>query len=191
MNLSEELKDKKKLSLVVVLFVFLIFLVNLLTSTTQDVIRPLAQEAHDQKNEGPLPERVINIENFYHLPMKEIAAELGVGISESGNIKFENEQYKLLIESEDGKTSTYVQVGVKSLGTCSTNMVPEVVNMVVNSVSLDYLKIGNPTNNYNPEIGAIEFCEYPSEIFGVGVSCLYDGGYYEVSLSPRKYCIDN
>ena len=147
--------------------------------------------AEEVKNDQPAVEPLIGIATLYDVPMSKLSEQFETKLNSVGNLIVDNDNYKLLVESKDGVTSDYVEVQIKSLGSCSKSGVVRNSDKVLGLVGLKPFLKGNPTNpSAGMSNGAVEYCEYPSNKFSVGTSCMYDGGYYDVSLSPRTYCGD-
>jgi hypothetical protein len=141
------------------------------------------------KNEQPAVEPLVQIATLYDVPMSKLSEQFDTSLNNVGNLVFENDDYELLIESKDGITSDYVEVQIKSLGSCSKSAAVRNSDKTLELVGLKPFLKGSPTNSSaGVSNGAIEYCDYPSNKFSVGTSCMYDGGYYDVSLSPRTYC---
>lgn len=141
------------------------------------------------KNEQPAVEPLIRIVTLYDVPMSKLSEQYETELNSVGNLIVDNEDYKLLVESKDGITSDYVEVQIKSLGSCSKAGISRNSDQALELVGLKPFLKGKPTNaSAGVANGAIEYCNYPSNNFLVGTSCMYDGGYYDVSLSPRTYC---
>jgi hypothetical protein len=141
------------------------------------------------KNTQPAVEPLVSIATLYDVPMSKLSEQFETPLNSVGNLVLETDEYELLIESRDGTTSDYVEVQIKSLGSCSKSGAVRNSDKALELVGLKPFLKGNPTNpSAGIANGAIEYCEYPSNKFSVGTSCMYDGGYYDVSLSPRTYC---
>lgn len=141
------------------------------------------------KIEQPAVEPIVEIATLYNIPMSKLSEQFATPLNSVGNLIVDNDDYKLLIESKDGVTSDYVEVQVKSLGNCTKAGAVRNSDKALELVGLKPTLKGNPTNPpAGIANGAVEYCEYPSNKFSVGTSCMYDGGYYDVSLSPRTYC---
>jgi hypothetical protein len=134
---------------------------------------------------------VIEIATLYNQPMSELTEQFDTSLNSAGNLLYENDEFKLLVESRDGVTSDYVEVQLKSLGTCSKAGVVRNSDEALSLVGLkSHLKGSQTNSSAGIANGAIEYCDYPSNSFAVGTACMFDGGYYDVSLSPRTYCED-
>lgn len=141
------------------------------------------------KTDQPAKEPVIQIMTLYNIPMSKLSEQFATPLNSAGNLIVDTDEYKLLIESKGGVNSDYVEVQLKSLGSCTKSGVTQNSDESLRLVGLKSQLKGNPTNPpAGVANGAIEYCNYPSEKFSVGTSCMYDGGYYDVSLSPRTYC---
>ncbi len=144
---------------------------------------------NEVKNEQPAVEPLVRIATLFNVPMSKLSEQLNTKLNNVGNLIVDNDDYKLLIESKDGVTSDYVEVQIKSLGSCSKAGAARNSDEALELVGLKPFLKGSPTNPpAGISNGAIEYCNYPSNKFSVGTSCMYDGGYYDVSLSPRAYC---
>lgn len=183
---------KKVLIGVGILFVILIIVsINSASDRVQEVVEnnEIETQTAQTKTEKEQVEPVVEIATLYGKSMSELASQYGVALNQVGNLIFENEDYKLLVESKNGATSDYVEVQLKSLGSCNTGRVQSKADDALELVALKPGLKGSPTNPQSGiNIGAVEYCEYPNNRYAVGVSCMYDGGFYDVSLSPRTYC---
>lgn len=175
----------------ILLVILIIVSINSASDRVQEVVEKTeteTQPAQTQVEEKKV-EPVVEIATLYGKSMSELASQYGVALNQVGNLIFENDDYKLLVESKNGATSDYVEVQLKSLGSCNTSRVQGKANDALGLVGLKPGLKGSPTNPQSGiNIGAVEYCEYPSNRYAVGVSCMYDGGLYDVSLSPRTYC---
>ncbi len=141
------------------------------------------------KTDQPAKEPIIQIATLYNIPMSKLSEQFTAPLNSAGNLVIDTDEYKLLIESKNGVNSDYVEVQLKALGSCAKSGVPRNSDEALQLVGLKPQLKGNPTNPpAGIANGAIEYCDYPSDKFSVGASCMYDGGYYDVSLSPRTYC---
>lgn len=139
--------------------------------------------------EESVVEPIIDIATLYNIPMSKLSEQFDTQLNSVGNLIFDNEDYELLVESKDGAKPNYVEVQIKSLGSCTKAGVSGNSDKALELVGLNPDLKGNPTNPpAGVANGAIEYCEYPNTLFVPGVTCAYDGGYYDVSLSPRTYC---
>lgn len=137
----------------------------------------------------PVVEPIIQIASLYGVSMSELSTKFETALNGVGNLLVKNDEYELLIESKDGVTSDYVEVQILSLGTCTKTGAVRNSDKALELVGLKPFLKGSPTNSSaGISNGAIEYCGYPSNTFSVGTSCMYNGGYYDVSLSPRTYC---
>lgn len=143
------------------------------------------------KTDQPAKEPIIQISTLYDIPMSKLSEQFATPLNSVGNLIVDTDEYKLLIESKGGVNSDYVEVQLKSLGSCSKSGAPRNSDAALQLVGLKPNLKGNPTNPpAGIANGAIEYCDYPNSKFSVGTTCMYDGGYYDVSLSPRTYCGD-
>jgi hypothetical protein len=121
--------------------------------------------------------------------MSKLSEQFNTPLNSVGNLLVDTDEYKLLIESKGGVKSDYVEVQLKGLGSCTKSSAVGNSDEALRMVGLKPQLKGNPTNpTAGIANGAIEYCGYPSDKFSVGTSCMYDGGYYDVNLSPRTYC---
>lgn len=136
-------------------------------------------------------EPIVQIATLFNVPMSKLSEQFATPLNSVGNIVVDTYEYELLIESKGGVNSDYVEVQLKSLGSCTKSGVSRNSDEALQLVGLKSHLKGNPTNPAaGVANGAIEYCSYPSKKFSIGTSCMYDGGYYDVSLSPRTYCGD-
>lgn len=141
------------------------------------------------KTDKPTVEPIIQIVTLYNIPMSKLSEQFATPLNSVGNLIVDTDEYKLLIESKSGVKSDYVELQLKSLGSCTKSGVPRNSEEALRLVGLKPDLKGNPTNPpAGIANGAIEYCDYPNSKFVPGVTCSYDGGYYDVSLSPRTYC---
>lgn len=152
---------------------------------------PATSQVDTVKTDQSAKEPIIQIMTLYDIPMSKLSEQFGTPLNSVGNLIVDTDEYKLLIESKGGVNSDYVEVQLKSLGSCTKSGVTQNSDELLRLVGLKSQLKGSPTNPpAGVANGAIEYCKYPSEKFSVGASCMYDGGYYDVSLSPRTYCGD-
>lgn len=148
-------------------------------------------ETVSQVETEPTIEPVIEIARLYDTSMSELAAQFSTSLNDAGNLIVDTDEYKLLIESKDGETSDYVEIQLKSLGECSKAGVIRNSDKALKLAGLKPDLKGSPTNPpAGISNGAVEYCDYPSSSFVVGTACMFNGGYYDVSISPRTYCTE-
>ena len=159
-----------------------------------EVVSPTLENtivSEEIKNEQSTVEPLVQIVTLYDVPMSKLSEQFNTPLNSAGNLVVEDTGYDLLVESKNGVTSDYVELQLKTLGSCSKPGVSRNSDQALELVGLKPHLKGRPTNPpAGVANGAIEYCDYPSEKFSVGTSCMYDGGYYDVSLSPRTYCGD-
>ncbi|MAZ30096.1 hypothetical protein CL655_02310 [bacterium] len=157
-----------------------------------EVTAPTTQKSvttDEVENVLPAVEPLVRIATLYDVPMSNLSEQFDTPLNGVGNLVFENDEYELLVESKDGVISDYVEVQIKSLGSCTKAGAVRNSDKALELVGLKPFLKGNPTNPpAGVSNGAIEYCEYPSNKFAPGVTCSYDGGYYDVSLTPRTFC---
>ena len=150
---------------------------------------PVETVTEEVKTDQPAKEPIIQIVTLYNIPMSKLSEQFATPLNSVGNLIVDTNEYKLLIESKGGVNSDYVEVQLKSLGSCTKTGAVRNSDKAFELVGLKPDLKGNPTNPpAGISNGAVEYCEYPNSKFSVGTSCMYDGGYYDVSLSPRTYC---
>jgi hypothetical protein len=155
-------------------------------------VTPISQSetvTEEVTDEQPAEEPIVEIVKLYNTPMSQLSDQFDTSLNSVGNLVFDNDDYELLVESKNGNTPNYVEVQIKSLGSCTKAGVSKNSDNALELVGLKPHLKGNPTNPpAGVANGAIEYCEYPNTKFAPGVSCAYEGGYYDVSLSPRTFC---